>query len=485
MLTGANSPPTDSTHNHALYFSGTTYARGTPLGVPYATGAPLRDNGEDRLLSFTNSYSTNQNTRTVNIWSQPFFVPRAEESLYCRFVGSMDPVPAIDVYQRCRFELALYDGTMVLITSTVMEHVDVGQNLNRQRYWQGVLNLPTSAQGTVCYLFIKAKYIDERMSGYFFPPMFSFRKPKAFFNLSAPRLNANDYDVQSQTDAASRKQPAFTEIDDSQFADGYPISSWLVYEQNRNANTLEEWLTGAPAGNQKDYVFDIDSYHSHSIDSSERTDGGIVSNIDFPIWSTCFGACEDAAYIGYPSTTKQNEVYTLMTYWDAPRIKYRSPGYYQLDFLHASMKIPPLSSQSGSASARQMQLVILATSTVHLGVYTATQSWHSAEVIFYNDSNTASTARRADFVRLGSSIFYAATFSTSATPDSGLGGWQKTTDTYGLTQLMKIKIRYGYDATNAQPTPTSLVGDPLDVNDTSSDERMFQVVGACLFHKGS
>lgn len=475
LLSGDNLSVFDTTKvNHSGSFSGGDY-RGCPLGVPYVMGvnmsdeALLNDYGTpstfvDSDYVWTNTYAK-ASTKTVNVWMHPIYIPRGEPLLYVYLDANDQTTDPNSLSRRIKFDSILYDSSMVEVDSMRMNNGSGGQ------LFSSILRVPAAKQGTLCFFAIQSADFTSAVDGWFRPPVLLFR-PRTVVAMKnnpmvPPSVSDSPFTVATQTQSGSGHTiPLFQDVDASLFADGIGLTGHHTSTLNTNINTMEEWLTGTPPGAQPTRAFNVSRYHSHSTDGGNRNDGPITNNvnIDFPIFTTCFGATEPDTKTGAVIA----DIGTNFSKWDTWRVKIANvaANWFETDALFVPLLFPQFRTPGGDTGT--LHIALLAQSHKYMTAGGAADKWSASFGFQRSPSGTVigGAGNNVDFVRVGTSSYYVAQreYATAASSSS---------HTNALWRGLFIRFRPGRAADG---TSATLV---------KTGNRYMGLVGIAVYYKGA
>lgn len=371
-----------TTINHSGYNSTTQVGRGTPLGIPYCCSRYLDDS---LTYNLSNTYSTSSK---VALFFVPIYCPQGELYLDVRLPipSNGDMSASID---NLPFAVEIYSSAFALLKSIPMVLESKRTTVAEDSIYYASAEFPTS--GTLYFVAITTSGVRAAYDLIFKQPFYTWRSEMITTGaLNIPNVPGTPYPV-GTTNFGGLNIPSFVDFDDARFSSYFPISAHEVFYTAQNLNTIEEMLTGAPAGGQSAYSLSVASdvaFHDHL---TYLTNDVMV---DLPLWQMALGAAE--------FTTNTASIKTKFTEWDAPRIREiatnATGGQELLSVLLELDNFDP------SFTGSKLNVVVLARSNA----INKAQGTYELMAQMFNEANTSKPAQTVGFVALGTSDFYVA-----------------------------------------------------------------------------
>lgn len=258
ILTGDNSPPTDTLIDHR------GDGRGCPLGAPLVNLLFARAPGEEPVSAFADA-------TTAYLFVVPFYLPRGETDVVVS-IGTDATIEGAAAH--------FFDDTWTEVATAGLTFF-AGEEQQRA----GV-----ALDGGQMYILAVETRDVAGIGGPNISSLFvGFTRINRQGLLVAPVYNPGE-DVRVPTFGVAR---LMTSLDENQVGDGRAISSFQLTRLAANQNALEEFLTGAPAAGNSALTLvesgstqpSTSSFHDHSRSVDKLLEG----QVDFPVGAWSFG----------------------------------------------------------------------------------------------------------------------------------------------------------------------------------------------------
>lgn len=400
----------------------TNIGRGCPLGIPYPCS---RFNDEGLVYDISNSYSSTDLKLPLSLYLIPLYWPTGEEYLEIRF-----PIPfnndMSDFIDTMPFYATLYQdisGAFTEITSSNFVLESARQtNIDDNIY---VARLRALTQNAIHFVSLTTKSMRSAYQLEIKPPIFTWRSQMISTGaLTVPNVPGTPYAV-GVTNVGGVNAPTFVDFDAARFGAAYPISAAELYYIAQNLNTIEEVLTGSPAGGQSSYSLTSSSdvcFHDH------LTNGTNDVAVPLPVWQMGFGATE----LGY----NEADISSKFLDWDAPRIIDNVGNTGQLELMSVLVECDNFANLN--TNSKLTFVMIARTNYTNKGAGT-----YTLKVQMFNSSGSSKTQGSAAFVQFSNSDFAYAKI-------EALEFWAK--------DMNRMKIEIAYANMPVSPTSFAAVG---------------------------
>lgn len=373
LLRGTNSPPADSEVDHSGLDAGSGRYRGCPLAIMPAQ--------QLMGVSATHRRHLRDGGATPGAWAYlvPVFLPLGEDRLHVRN-HECNP------HYEHRF-LAMDTSYDVLADQLARPPVGAPTSRDKSAVLLG-LN-----PGEINLIGMRTDYSPSGEARVFHGPRIYFNRIASpnYHPLVKTRVGDNPYGLLTQASGGGVVMNP-PDLDSSMFDVPYPVHGYLTDRTARFQNTLDEYLTGAPANGNKDYTLEADAdtapsvsaFHDHAAGSDKPDEPTVM----VPFWIESFGGVqEDGMFI---ATTAGDDT------WAARGRKTTASWTTFLE--NVWVYLPDLPNTLGNT---RLRLAILAVDN-NAGWAGATTEV-DARVTMYNAAGTPKTTSVETFTPLGAS----------------------------------------------------------------------------------
>ena len=378
ILSGDNSPPSDSTITHEGKDAGSGYFRGCPLGVPVCNWIASVTHGAVTM------HKTGAGDGYIYAAMLPFYLPLDETTIRVQFASGLATDPSAFVLD------AVYTSS---VADVLLEQIPSLPPGVRRGYVEGLTG------GTKYVLAIAQKLLQSEGGQY--SPIYGlsigFGRVGNVGGLAAADGVSSPTSVPTKT-ASSATVADYEEFDSVVFDDGFALSSMHAGRLARNIHALTEELTGAPGGiNAALSLADSgatdptgSAFHDHSR-ASNKTNEPLV---DFPLWAEAFGAIN------------QNGLDADMVDWQPPAYlgpAAPTPGGSTETFAEPVVYVPD--SPEGGDSVLECMMIGCSPGADAISIDADVSSYTTA-------GSLIGSAATATFAQMASTQFYIATLDT-------------------------------------------------------------------------